>query len=71
MLFTLKEIAQLFKVQPATLLRLAELGEFPRPIRLSRRLFRWRKSDIENHIAFLAGDSETTKTTAQISDLTP
>jgi len=54
MLFTLKEVAEIFQCQPQTILRLANAGEFPKPMRLSRRLFRWRKIDIQNHISFLA-----------------
>ena len=59
MLYTLKEIAELFQVQPQTIIRLANAGEFPKPMRLSRRLFRWRKVDIDAHIIFLAGAEKT------------
>ena len=59
MLFTLKELAEIFQCHPQTLLQLANAGEFPKPLRLSRRLLRWRKVDIENYISAHAEKSET------------
>jgi len=57
MLLQLGEVAELFGVTRATVLRWADSGTFPRPIRLSRRCLRWRETDIQTHIETLVAES--------------
>jgi prophage regulatory protein len=46
-----KEIIALFGVDRRTLFRWVAAGAFPKPIKMSRVLLRWRKADIDKVIA--------------------
>jgi excisionase family DNA binding protein len=44
---TAQEVAQRLKVGVRTLYRLVKSGMVPKPVRLSRKLIRWRAKDID------------------------
>lgn len=46
-LLTLKAVAVYLSVSPSTVRRLAERGEIPSPIKLSERLLRWDRNQLE------------------------
>ncbi len=48
---SLREVAARFGVNPRTLRRWVDAGEFPRPIQLGRKLQRFLVADIERYIA--------------------
>jgi predicted DNA-binding transcriptional regulator AlpA len=62
-LFTIKEVCGLLKIHPATAWRLSAMaeaghGDFPKPLRLSAKIVRWRASDVSAYIDRLsAGES--------------
>jgi prophage regulatory protein len=47
-LLTSREVALRLKIGVKTLYRLVRAGVLPQPIRLSRKLLRWREEDIEH-----------------------
>ncbi len=46
-LLTAQEVAHRLKIGVKTLYRLTRAGVVPEPLRLSRKLLRWREEDIE------------------------
>jgi predicted DNA-binding transcriptional regulator AlpA len=61
-LLRIQELAQVLGVHERTCRRLtaeaeAGQGDFPRPVRISRRVVRWRREDVERYLAGL-GDGE-------------
>jgi excisionase family DNA binding protein len=52
-LLTSQQVAQRLAVSVRTLWRLVARGSFPPPIRYNRKLVRWKKVDVERHIAEL------------------
>jgi excisionase family DNA binding protein len=48
-LLSVREVAELLGLGQRTVYRLADAGELPSPIRISR-LVRWRLSDIETYV---------------------
>lgn len=58
-LLTPKEVAKLFKVHRRTLLRWAEIGRFPHPIKIEG-LLRWRANEIWAHQQAAIKDSALT-----------
>lgn len=55
---TILEVSELFQVGEATILAWSKSDQFPKPIRLSRRVLRWRQSDIDKHMAELSSRPE-------------
>jgi excisionase family DNA binding protein len=53
-LLTVKDLAKLLVVSERTIYNKVSAGNFPiRPIRIGRRLLRWRRHDIDEYIASL------------------
>jgi predicted DNA-binding transcriptional regulator AlpA len=44
-------VAKRFAISVATLMRLVQRGEFPQPLRYSRKLVRWKRSTVQNWLA--------------------
>ncbi|QDV66166.1 helix-turn-helix transcriptional regulator [Crateriforma conspicua] len=44
---TVKEIAAAFGVCPNTIRRRAAAKQFPQPYRISRRVYRWKRAEVE------------------------
>lgn len=56
-LLTPRQVAELLRVTDRTLWRMAKQDGFPPPIRFSRKLIRWKASDMQSFIdARQAGD---------------
>jgi len=55
-LLTVQQVSQLLKVSVRSVWRLATAGQLPKPVRLSAKLVRWRRVDLERHLAGLAGE---------------
>lgn len=45
-----KEIAKIAKISPRVLFDWSRRGLFPAPIRLSARVFRWSRREVERHL---------------------
>jgi predicted DNA-binding transcriptional regulator AlpA len=60
-LLTLAEVADVFSVSRQCVLNWVDAGQFPRPIRISRRYVRWLLADVK---AFLE-DCKNAKETCQ------
>ena len=45
-LMTVKQVARLLGVGKSTIWRWCKQGKFPRPIKLSQRITRWRAEDV-------------------------
>ena len=43
---TIEQVADRYQVQPRTIQNWVRDGRFPQPMRLSRRLLRWRLADL-------------------------
>ena len=59
-LMTVRELAQTLSISPRCAWRLSALrevgiGSFPQPVRLSRKLTRWRARDVAAYLDGLAG----------------
>jgi prophage regulatory protein len=52
-LLTSRDVADRLSISVRTLHRLVARGQFPRPIRLSRKCVRWRRSDVEGYLQAL------------------
>ena len=50
---SLKQVLELIPVSKSTWLRGVSTGEYPQPVKVSKRLRFWRKDDIQNLIAKL------------------
>lgn len=48
-----REVADRLHVSPKTLDKLVRRGIFPRPIRWSRKLVRWKESTVDDYLANL------------------
>ena len=46
-----REVEQMVSLSRASIYRLADLGDFPHPIRVGPRAVRWRLGDIERWIS--------------------
>ena len=46
-----KEVEQMVSLSRASIYRLADLGAFPRPVKVGPRAVRWRLGDIEQWIS--------------------
>ena len=57
-LLTAKEVAHRLSIAVRTLYRLVNAGVMPPPIRLSRRLIRWRVTDIDRYLEGLPLDEQ-------------
>jgi prophage regulatory protein len=53
LLLTSAEVARQLAICTRTLWRLVEDGQFPQPIRLGRKLVRWRRKDVDAWVASL------------------
>jgi len=49
-LLKVREVAQILNTTPRTVWRLVSMGSLPQPVRISRRLVRWRADDIQRFI---------------------
>ncbi len=49
-LLTAQQVAERLMMSVRTLYRLVKRGRAPRPIRLGRKLIRWRRRDIERYV---------------------
>jgi predicted DNA-binding transcriptional regulator AlpA len=45
------EIARMLKIRPETIADLVRQGRFPRPLRFNKRLQRWRRQTVLDHLA--------------------
>jgi excisionase family DNA binding protein len=52
-LLTSRDVAARLSISVRTLYRMMARGQFPRPIRLSRKWVRWRRSDVEGYVQAL------------------
>jgi predicted DNA-binding transcriptional regulator AlpA len=55
-LFDERQVCELTTLSPNTLDRMIKCGGFPRPLRLAKRLKRWRATDVRAWIANLPTD---------------
>lgn len=60
-LVTVREAADLLRVHSRTIWRLSALAEtgesdFPRPLRITGKITRWRSADLERYLDKLAGE---------------
>lgn len=53
-LYDVKEVSQAYGLGVSTIWKMAKEGTFPSPIRISRGITRWKKSDLENWLAFVS-----------------
>lgn len=53
-LLSVSEMAKLLRVSPRTVWRLSTMGTIPKPVRLTTKLVRWRKVDLEDYLADVA-----------------
>ena len=58
-LLTVRDVARLLKIYPATIWRMAAFaeaghGNFPRPLRLGPKTVRWRAADVDRYLSALA-----------------
>jgi predicted DNA-binding transcriptional regulator AlpA len=60
-LLTVQQVARQYGITARTVWRWEATGQMPRGLRLTPRTVRWRKEDIDQHIATLAPptDSQT------------
>lgn len=49
-LLTKQDVARHLRVDPRTVERMVERGEFPHPIHVSPNRIRWRPSDVDDHL---------------------
>ena len=49
-LLTARQVAERLSMSVRTLYRMANSGRVPRPIRLGRKLIRWRRRDVERYV---------------------
>jgi excisionase family DNA binding protein len=56
-LLTGQEVADRLSISVRTLYRLVAGGQFPRPIRFSRKLVRWKADDVRRHLDALSAAS--------------
>ncbi len=57
-LLTAKEVARRLSIAVRTLYRLVEAGVVPAPVRLSRKLIRWRVADIDRYLRVLPPEAD-------------
>ena len=53
-LLAAKDVARRLSVSVRTIWRLVAEGQFPQPVRYSRKLVRWKASDIDRYIQSLS-----------------
>lgn len=53
-LLTARQVADRLCVSIRTLYRLLDRGELPQPVRYTRKLVRWKRSDIDRYLESLA-----------------
>lgn len=53
-LMTVREVAAVLKLHTRSVWRMAATGAIPAPIRLGEKTVRWRRVDLEKHLATLA-----------------
>ena len=63
-LLDVREVAGLLRMHPRSIWRLAALAEagqdkFPKPLRIGPKTIRWRLSDVQAYLAFLAGEGRS------------
>jgi len=49
-LLTVKQVGELLHVHPRTVWRMAAAGQIPRPITLSKKIVRWRLSEMRSFL---------------------
>jgi predicted DNA-binding transcriptional regulator AlpA len=49
-LLTAEQVAGAYGVHKRTVWRLVATGDIPQPIRIGRRIVRWRLSDLQQHV---------------------
>jgi excisionase family DNA binding protein len=49
-LLTSQDVAERLSISVRTLQRMVARGEFPRPIRFSRKWVRWKRSDVDTYL---------------------
>jgi prophage regulatory protein len=50
MLLSVKDVAELLSISRRSVWRYVKRGKLPRPLYLSRRLLRWRASDVQRYL---------------------
>ena len=50
-LLTIEEVCAVTKMSRSTVYKKVKSGEFPKPIRLGRRMVRWRRWEVETWIS--------------------
>jgi predicted DNA-binding transcriptional regulator AlpA len=53
-LLTSRDVADRLSICVRTLHRMVARGQFPRPIRFSRKWVRWKRSDVDSYLQALA-----------------
>ena len=49
-LLTVKQVSEMLQVHPRTVWRMAAAGDIPAPITLSKKIVRWRLSDLQEFL---------------------
>ena len=49
-LLTARQVAERLSMSVRTLYRMVKSGRVPRPVRLGRKLIRWRRRDVERYV---------------------
>ena len=57
-LLTIQDLRTLLKISRTTIYRLLDEGKIPPPIKIGRRLLRWKSSDMKNFIEIQLGSFE-------------
>lgn len=52
-LFTVDDVARLLRVSRRTVFRMRARGLLPPPVRMSRRIVRWLRSDLQQYVGAL------------------
>ena len=56
-LLRVRQVADLLGVHPRSIWRLSASGQLPKPVRLTGRLVRWKRREIEDYLAGLADNT--------------
>ena len=55
-IFTVKEVAEFFRVGVSTVWRWVQNGDFPQPVKFGGNTSRWLRADLDAHITKLAAE---------------
>lgn len=53
-LYDVKEVSQAYGLGVSTIWKMSKEGTFPAPVKISRGITRWKKSDLENWLSSIA-----------------